>query len=138
MPSFIRKATFPGFIGAVLAFAACTSSDSSPSTGAPVADAAVSDAPPAPDPAAASRLAGAIANCSAGGLSAAVEALARAGIETRDEVSGAPISGVAVPNLIRVLDSAGLRAQSLTLTRPSLDDVFLRQTGRSLREEPAA
>ena len=45
---------------------------------------------------------------------------------------------VAVPNLIRVLDSAGLRAQSLTLTRPSLDDVFLRQTGRSLREEPAA
>jgi ABC-2 type transport system ATP-binding protein len=45
---------------------------------------------------------------------------------------------VAVPNLIRVLDNAGLRAQSLTLTRPSLDDVFLRQTGRSLREEPAA
>ena len=45
---------------------------------------------------------------------------------------------VAVPNLIRVLDSVGLRAQSLTLTRPSLDDVFLRQTGRSLREEPAA
>ncbi len=44
----------------------------------------------------------------------------------------------AIPNLIRVLDSAGLRAQSLTLTRPSLDDVFLRQTGRSLREEPAA
>ena len=45
---------------------------------------------------------------------------------------------VAVPDLIRVLDGAGLRAQSLTLTRPSLDDVFLRQTGRSLREEPAA
>ncbi|MGZ9160972.1 MAG: ATP-binding cassette domain-containing protein [Candidatus Limnocylindrales bacterium] len=45
---------------------------------------------------------------------------------------------VAVPNLIRVLDSAGLRALSLTLARPSLDDVFLRQTGRSLREEPAA
>ena len=45
---------------------------------------------------------------------------------------------VAVPNLIRVLDGAGLRAQSLTLARPSLDDVFLRQTGRSLREESAA
>jgi ABC-2 type transport system ATP-binding protein len=45
---------------------------------------------------------------------------------------------VAVPHLIRVLDSAGLRARSLTLARPSLDDVFLRQTGRSLREEPAA
>ena len=46
---------------------------------------------------------------------------------------------VAVPNLLRVLDGAGLRAQTLTLARPSLDDVFLRQTGRSLRdEEPAA
>jgi ABC-2 type transport system ATP-binding protein len=45
---------------------------------------------------------------------------------------------VAVPNLIRVLDGAGLRAQSLTLARPSLDDVFLRQTGRSLREEESA
>jgi ABC-2 type transport system ATP-binding protein len=44
----------------------------------------------------------------------------------------------AVPQLIRVLDGAGLRAQTLTLARPSLDDVFLRQTGRSLREEPAA
>jgi len=44
----------------------------------------------------------------------------------------------AVPQLIRVLDGVGLRARSLTLARPSLDDVFLRQTGRSLREEPAA
>jgi ABC-2 type transport system ATP-binding protein len=44
----------------------------------------------------------------------------------------------AVPELIRALDHAGLRAQTLTLARPSLDDVFLRQTGRSLREEPAA
>ena len=45
---------------------------------------------------------------------------------------------IAVPNLIRVLDGAGLRAQSLTLARPSLDDVFLRQTGRSLRDDAAA
>ena len=44
----------------------------------------------------------------------------------------------AVPQLIRLLDGADLRAQTLTLARPSLDDVFLRQTGRSLREEPAA
>jgi ABC-2 type transport system ATP-binding protein len=44
----------------------------------------------------------------------------------------------AVPQLIRVLDGAGFRARTLTLARPSLDDVFLRQTGRSLREEPAA
>ena len=44
----------------------------------------------------------------------------------------------AVPQLIRLLDGADLRARTLTLARPSLDDVFLRQTGRSLREEPAA
>src|SRR3954451_20346856 len=44
----------------------------------------------------------------------------------------------AVPQLIRILDGAGLRARTLTLARPSLADVFLRQTGRSLREEPAA
>jgi ABC-2 type transport system ATP-binding protein len=44
----------------------------------------------------------------------------------------------AVPQLIRLLDRADLRARTLTLARPSLDDVFLRQTGRSLREEPAA
>jgi len=44
----------------------------------------------------------------------------------------------AVPQLIRILDGAGLRANTISLARPSLDDVFLRQTGRSLREEPAA
>jgi ABC-2 type transport system ATP-binding protein len=44
----------------------------------------------------------------------------------------------AVPLLIRVLDAAGLQARTLTLARPSLDDVFLRQTGRSLRDEAAA
>jgi ABC-2 type transport system ATP-binding protein len=44
----------------------------------------------------------------------------------------------AVPQLLRVLDRAGLTARTITLSRPSLDDVFLRQTGRSLREEPAA
>ncbi len=45
---------------------------------------------------------------------------------------------VAVPQILRILDGAGLAARTITLARPSLDDVFLRQTGRSLREEPAA
>ena len=46
----------------------------------------------------------------------------------------------AVPQILRTLDGAGLAPQTITLARPSLDDVFLRQTGRSLREEakPAA
>jgi ABC-2 type transport system ATP-binding protein len=45
---------------------------------------------------------------------------------------------VAMPQLLRVLDGVGLTADSISLHRPSLDDVFLRQTGRSLRDEPAA
>ncbi len=45
----------------------------------------------------------------------------------------------AAPTLLRLLDGAGLRLLTLSLSRPSLDDVFLRQTGRSLREsDPAA
>jgi len=43
----------------------------------------------------------------------------------------------AVPLLLRVLDGEGLEASSLALHRPSLDDVFLLQTGRSLRDEAA-
>jgi ABC-2 type transport system ATP-binding protein len=40
----------------------------------------------------------------------------------------------ALPQIIRVLDGAGVALSSLSLNRPSLDDVFLRQTGRWLRE----
>jgi ABC-2 type transport system ATP-binding protein len=43
-----------------------------------------------------------------------------------------------VPSLLRLLDSAGLSPQTITVSRPSLDDVFLRQTGRSLRDDEAA
>ena len=40
----------------------------------------------------------------------------------------------AMPQIIRVLDADGIVLTSLSLNRPSLDDVFLRQTGRSLRD----
>jgi ABC-2 type transport system ATP-binding protein len=40
----------------------------------------------------------------------------------------------AMPQILRVLDTAGVQLSSLSLNRPSLDDVFLRQTGRSLRD----
>ncbi len=43
----------------------------------------------------------------------------------------------AMPAILRLLDGAGLELQTIALTRPSLDDVFLRQTGRSLREQAA-
>ena len=44
---------------------------------------------------------------------------------------------VAMPALLRILDSAHLQLTTVELHRPSLDDVFLRQTGRSLRETAA-
>jgi ABC-2 type transport system ATP-binding protein len=40
-----------------------------------------------------------------------------------------------MPDILRSLDARGLEAQSVTLSRPSLDDVFLKYTGRSLRED---
>ncbi len=41
----------------------------------------------------------------------------------------------ALPGLLRALDAAGLTLQSIQLARPTLDDVFLTVTGRSLRED---
>jgi ABC-2 type transport system ATP-binding protein len=40
----------------------------------------------------------------------------------------------AIPLIMRVLDGAGMPLRSIELHRPSLDDVFLTKTGRSLRE----
>jgi ABC-2 type transport system ATP-binding protein len=44
---------------------------------------------------------------------------------------------VEMPAILRLLDGAGLTLKTIGLHRPSLDDVFLRQTGRSLRETAA-
>ncbi|MEG3634694.1 ATP-binding cassette domain-containing protein [Micromonospora palythoicola] len=40
----------------------------------------------------------------------------------------------AIPRILRRVDAAGLDLRSIELHRPSLDDVFLTKTGRSLRE----
>ncbi len=40
-----------------------------------------------------------------------------------------------LPDLLRLLDGSGMQVQGVTLSRPSLDDVFLKYTGRSLRED---
>jgi ABC-2 type transport system ATP-binding protein len=44
---------------------------------------------------------------------------------------------IAMPHILRLLDGGGLTLQTISLSRPTLDDVFLRQTGRSLRDEAA-
>jgi ABC-2 type transport system ATP-binding protein len=44
---------------------------------------------------------------------------------------------VAMPAILRLLDGASMHLTAVELHRPSLDDVFLRRTGRSLRETAA-
>jgi ABC-2 type transport system ATP-binding protein len=43
----------------------------------------------------------------------------------------------ALPAILRLCEGAALELREIALSRPSLDDVFLRQTGRSLRESAA-
>ena len=43
-----------------------------------------------------------------------------------------------LPDVLRLLDRNGATIRSVTLARPTLEDVFLRLTGRSLREEKSA
>jgi ABC-2 type transport system ATP-binding protein len=45
--------------------------------------------------------------------------------------------GEALPQLLRLLDSEGIGLRSMSLSEPTLDDVFLRYTGRSLRDAGA-
>ena len=41
----------------------------------------------------------------------------------------------ALPALLRVLDGAGMTMSAISMSRPTLDDVFLTLTGRSLRDD---
>jgi ABC-2 type transport system ATP-binding protein len=55
-------------------------------------------------------------------------------VDTR-VVGRAPHGGAALVGLVRELDAAGVPVAGIESRRPSLDDVFLSLTGRSLREE---
>lgn len=61
-------------------------------------------------------------------------------VEVRDRhVRGrVPRAGKAVPGLLRELEAAGVSLDSIEVARPTLDDVFLTLTGRSLRDAEAA
>ena len=50
---------------------------------------------------------------------------------------GCPAPGTAVPGLLRDLHEAGVALASIEVVRPTLDDVFLTLTGRSLRDAEA-
>ena len=45
--------------------------------------------------------------------------------------------GEALPVVLRLLEGKGVGVSDISLSRPSLDDAFLRATGHSLREEAA-
>jgi ABC-2 type transport system ATP-binding protein len=48
-----------------------------------------------------------------------------------------PNASAAIPALLRRLDGDGLRITGLQMSQPSLDDVFMKYTGRRIREEAA-
>ena len=43
----------------------------------------------------------------------------------------------AIPEVLRRLDGDGVRVAGLSMTAPTLDDVFLRYTGTRIRQEAA-
>src|SRR4051812_8855951 len=45
-----------------------------------------------------------------------------------------PVGGAALPGLLRALDARGVSPEAVEVRRPTLDDVFLSLTGRSLRD----
>ncbi|WP_203724935.1 ATP-binding cassette domain-containing protein [Paractinoplanes durhamensis] len=71
-----------------------------------------------------------------GSISAAAQALNAYKIETYDDSVRLFVEdgAVAIPQILRALDAADVPLGGIELRRPSLDDVFLTKTGRSLRE----
>ncbi|GLY16218.1 ATP-binding cassette domain-containing protein [Kineosporia rhizophila] len=57
----------------------------------------------------------------------------------RDQITvHVPEAGALLPRLLRELDAKQVELAGIEVRRPTLDDVFLNLTGRSLRDEPAA
>ena len=48
-----------------------------------------------------------------------------------------PNASFAIPGLLRQLDVEGVQIVGLQMSQPTLDDVFLKYTGRHIREEAA-
>jgi ABC-2 type transport system ATP-binding protein len=71
-----------------------------------------------------------------GAVAAAAQALSSYKIESYEDSVRLYVDdgAVAIPQILRALDAAGVPLGAIELHRPSLDDVFLTKTGRSLRE----
>jgi ABC-2 type transport system ATP-binding protein len=74
-------------------------------------------------------------------VSVAAEHLSGLSTDSTADVNGLVVStriphaGTELPGLLRALDSAGVTLAAIEVRRPTLDDVFLTMTGRSLRED---
>jgi ABC-2 type transport system ATP-binding protein len=80
---------------------------------------------------AAERLAAVVTHGSGSSTSDAAQDVEVDGQHVRGRVQRA---GVVIPGLLRDLDQAGITLTSIEVRRPTLDDVFLTVTGRSLRD----
>jgi ABC-2 type transport system ATP-binding protein len=74
-------------------------------------------------------------------VTVAAEQLGRISTGASADIDGLLVStrvtdaGAELPGLLRALDTAGVALAAIEVRRPTLDDVFLTMTGRSLREE---
>jgi ABC-2 type transport system ATP-binding protein len=66
---------------------------------------------------------------------AGIDGLAEASLDGRLLRARAAHGAAAVPLVLSALDAAGVPVASVTVARPSLDDVYLRHTGRSYRPQ---
>jgi daunorubicin resistance ABC transporter ATP-binding subunit len=78
------------------------------------------------------------ADLTAAAAAAAAHATGPVEVNTPQRKLTAPVSatGGMATELVRTLDRAGVKADSLTVHRPSLNDVFLKLTGHVAEEEP--
>jgi ABC-2 type transport system ATP-binding protein len=69
------------------------------------------------------------------GVLAKVGAAAEAVLDPRTLVARVPDGGRALPGILTALDAAGVGVVSVSVSRPSLDDVYLHYTGRDFTSE---
>jgi ABC-2 type transport system ATP-binding protein len=67
-----------------------------------------------------------------------VAGVGHASVDGRTLRARARNGAVAIPAVLTALDAHGVRAASVTLARPSLDDVYLRHAGRAFHQADAA
>jgi ABC-2 type transport system ATP-binding protein len=78
------------------------------------------------------------ANGRATGALAGVSGVRDVALDGRSLRARVPSGATALPQVLGALDARGVTVASVTVSRPSLDDVYLRYTGRAFRDADAA